>query len=225
MISKELADNNQECQELQSKSENCFPEAKVSPLGLSKEESNCPSSSRLGGKNRGLGCIYLRLKASKANAITVQGSKYPTLSLVVPLYNRLLNLLEEALQDYSKHPLLVKGAIAGLRKLANYYGKTHPIVLDATYADPRSQKNSIRQTAFSRIPVPVGWFDNESDTENKIPDPNRLVGIAILLAQPTLNLHRTNLPTSCTYPGEAILTSMVGRVLTSANRKKEVDRT
>ncbi|KAK4037830.1 hypothetical protein OUZ56_029856 [Daphnia magna] len=44
----------------------------------------------------------------------IEASQYPTLSLVVLMYNRLLNLLEEASTDRSKHPLLVKGAAAGM---------------------------------------------------------------------------------------------------------------
>ncbi|XP_045028216.1 uncharacterized protein LOC116922130 [Daphnia magna] len=46
----------------------------------------------------------------------IEASQYPTLFLVVPMYNRLLNLLEEASTDRSKHPLLVKGATAGFQK-------------------------------------------------------------------------------------------------------------
>ncbi|KAK4017339.1 hypothetical protein OUZ56_032286 [Daphnia magna] len=67
----------------------------------------------------------------------VEVSQYPTLSLVVPMYNRLLDQLEEASRDHSKHPLLVQGAAAGFAKLSSYYNKAFPLVMAATFVDPR----------------------------------------------------------------------------------------
>ncbi|KZS08238.1 Zinc finger-like protein [Daphnia magna] len=74
MISIELKDSDQEGDELQSKRGKSIPECipKATPTRQSKEESNCPSSSRLGKINHGFGCIFLRLEASKTNAITVK---------------------------------------------------------------------------------------------------------------------------------------------------------
>lgn len=67
----------------------------------------------------------------------VETSHFPTLSLVIPMYNRLLNLLEETSRDESKHPLVVKGAAAGLQKLSAYYEEASPLLMAATFMDPR----------------------------------------------------------------------------------------
>ncbi|KZS03598.1 Uncharacterized protein APZ42_033644 [Daphnia magna] len=89
----------------------------------------------------------------------VEASQYPTLSLVVPMYTRLLDQLEEASCDHSKHPLLVQGAAAGFAKLSSYYDKASPLVMAATFVDPRC-KMKIQQiwdeynTACSNNPTP-----------------------------------------------------------------------
>ncbi|KZS01068.1 Zinc finger protein [Daphnia magna] len=70
----------------------------------------------------------------------IEGSGYPTLSLVVPMYNRLLTILEDVSQSRHrsiKHPLIVMAATAGLKKLSSYYDKASPIVMAATFLDPR----------------------------------------------------------------------------------------
>lgn len=70
----------------------------------------------------------------------IEGSGYPTLSLVVPMYNRLLVMLEDVSQKRHEsitHPLIVEGATAGLDKLSSYYDKASPIVMAATFMDPR----------------------------------------------------------------------------------------
>ena len=67
----------------------------------------------------------------------IEATSYPTLSLVVPLYNKLLNLLEDVKLDRSKHQLIRKGASAGLDKLSNYYDKASPVIMVATFLDPR----------------------------------------------------------------------------------------
>ncbi|XP_057373479.1 uncharacterized protein LOC130694417 [Daphnia carinata] len=67
----------------------------------------------------------------------VETSHFPTLSLVIPMYNRLLNLLEETSRDESKHTLIVKGASAGLQILSAYYEEASPLLMAATFMDPR----------------------------------------------------------------------------------------
>lgn len=70
----------------------------------------------------------------------IEGSGYPTLSLVVPMYHRLLVILEDIsknLHESISHPLIVEGASASLQKLSLYYDKTSPIVIAATFMDPR----------------------------------------------------------------------------------------
>lgn len=70
----------------------------------------------------------------------IEGSGFPTLSLVVPMYNRLLVILEDVSKGRHEsitHSLIVKGAAAGLQKLASYYDKSSPVVMAATFMDPR----------------------------------------------------------------------------------------
>ena len=63
----------------------------------------------------------------------IEGCDYPTLSLVVPMFNQLLDILRDVSKDTSKNPLVMQGAAAGLQKLLNYYDKTSPIALAATF--------------------------------------------------------------------------------------------
>jgi len=70
----------------------------------------------------------------------VEGSKYPTLSLVVPLYNRVLVILEDVSQSRHEsitHPLIEEGVITGFDKLSSYYDKSSPIIMASTFMDPR----------------------------------------------------------------------------------------
>lgn len=71
----------------------------------------------------------------------VEGTSYPTLSLVVPMYNKLLDLFEEVSRDDTKHTLIQKGAKAGLDKLLSYYDKSSPLIMTATFMDPRCKMN------------------------------------------------------------------------------------
>ncbi|KZR97725.1 Uncharacterized protein APZ42_007241, partial [Daphnia magna] len=57
------------------------------------------------------------------------------------MYNKLLDLLEKVSTDRRKHPLIQKGAQAGLRKLSSYYDKSSPLVMTATFMDPRCKIN------------------------------------------------------------------------------------
>lgn len=84
-----------------------------------------------------LGQVFSFLEEFALVTNYVEASQHPTLSLVVPMCNRLLNLLEETSRDESKDPLLVKGAAAGLLKLSAYYDEASPVVMAATFLDPR----------------------------------------------------------------------------------------
>jgi hypothetical protein len=81
--------------------------------------------------------VFNFLKSFALITTYVEETSYPTLSLVVPMYNKLLNLLEDVTRDPSKHLLIRKGAAAGLDKLSYYYDKTSPMVMVATFLDPR----------------------------------------------------------------------------------------
>ena len=72
------------------------------------------------------------------------------------MYNRLLTLLEDVSIDGSKHPLIVKGARADLEKLSVYYNKSSPVMMAATYVDPRFKM---------RYFVDSGW-NSGAETDN-----------------------------------------------------------
>lgn len=70
----------------------------------------------------------------------IEGSGYPTLFLVVSMYNRLLVILEDVPKNRHEsitQPSIVEGASAGLEILSFYYDKTSPIVMAVTFMDPR----------------------------------------------------------------------------------------
>lgn len=71
----------------------------------------------------------------------VEGTSNPTLSLVVPMYNKLLDLLEEVSRDATKQTLIRKGAKAGLDKFLSYYDKSPPLIMSNTFMDPRCRMN------------------------------------------------------------------------------------
>ena len=65
----------------------------------------------------------------------VEGTKYPTLSMVVRMYNRLLILNEDIFNYSTKNALVRKAACSGLAKLSHYYDKSSPLVMTATYLE------------------------------------------------------------------------------------------
>lgn len=96
----------------------------------------------------------------------VEGNSYPTFSMVVPLYNSLLDGLEDVTRDSSKHDLIVKGAEAGLAKLSSYYDKASPIVMVATFMDPRCKLNYF---------VKNGWHTSGSASQDSNTPPEDLI--------------------------------------------------
>ena len=67
----------------------------------------------------------------------VEGIKYPTLSCVIPLYNRLMDTLDDAIADNKKSRVLREAAKAAVKKIEKYYDKTTGDHLVATILDPR----------------------------------------------------------------------------------------
>lgn len=67
----------------------------------------------------------------------IEGTKYPTLSYVVPLYNKLMDLVEDWERNKKKSNETREGAKAALAKLSKYYNETTPIYLVCTVLDPR----------------------------------------------------------------------------------------
>ena len=53
------------------------------------------------------------------------------------MYNKLLDNVEEVIRQQKAHHLIIKGAEAGFNKLSSYYDKASPIIMAATFMDPR----------------------------------------------------------------------------------------
>lgn len=67
----------------------------------------------------------------------VEGFKQPTLSSVIPLYNKLLDCMEDWSTN-DKHSLSSQeAALAAFRKLSKYYDMTTAVYLVSTVLDPR----------------------------------------------------------------------------------------
>ena len=71
----------------------------------------------------------------------VDGFKYPTLSCVIPLYNKLINFLEDWVSDPSHSTISKKAVSAAIVKLLKYYDKTTTVYLVSIVLDPRLKMN------------------------------------------------------------------------------------
>lgn len=78
----------------------------------------------------------------------VEGSKYPTLSSVVPLYNSLLVFLENWTADKKNSEATKEAAYAAIEKLTEYYEKLTPTYLVATVLDPRCKLQYFRRNGW-----------------------------------------------------------------------------
>jgi len=78
----------------------------------------------------------------------VEGSKYPTLSSVVPLYNSLLVFLEKWSSEEKNSEESKAGANAAIEKLTEYYEKLTPTYLVATVLDPRCKLQYFRRNGW-----------------------------------------------------------------------------
>jgi len=67
----------------------------------------------------------------------VEGLKYPTLSCVIPLYNSLMDKLEDWMVDEKKPAQMKKAAKLALEKIMKYYEKVTDVSIVATIMDPR----------------------------------------------------------------------------------------
>ena len=67
----------------------------------------------------------------------MSGSTYPTLSLAVPLFNSLLDHIENTESAYNSEQAIYKAAEKSKKKLLEYYNKTNDAYLVATILDPR----------------------------------------------------------------------------------------
>jgi len=67
----------------------------------------------------------------------VEGFKYPTLSCTIPLYNSLLDLIDDLLENPNTSELIKTGALKSKMKIEKYYEKTSPAHLVSAIMDPR----------------------------------------------------------------------------------------
>lgn len=79
----------------------------------------------------------------------IEGFKYPTLSSVIPLYNKLLDILEDHIKrGLNKPKEILDAAKSAHEKLMKYYEKTTPVYLAATVLDPRLKLIYFQENGF-----------------------------------------------------------------------------
>jgi hAT-like transposase, RNase-H fold len=67
----------------------------------------------------------------------MSGSTYPTLSTTVPLYNSLIDHIEDTIATDDIEQTIYDAAVECKTKLLGYYNKTNNACLIATVLDPR----------------------------------------------------------------------------------------
>jgi predicted nucleic acid-binding protein len=77
------------------------------------------------------------LKPFKEITTLMSSSTYPTLSITVPLYNSLLDHIEDTESAIEIEQTIREAAKKSKKKLLEYYNKTNDAYLIATILDPR----------------------------------------------------------------------------------------
>ena len=67
----------------------------------------------------------------------MSNSIYPTFAVTIPLYNTLVNHIEDTISSYKIDLIIVATAEAYKEKLLEYYNRTNESYLIATILDPR----------------------------------------------------------------------------------------
>lgn len=81
--------------------------------------------------------IYNFLKPFKEVTTIMSSSTYPTLSITIPLYNTLIDHIEDAASMDNIEPGFAEAIESCKNKLLEYYNKTNETYLIATILDPR----------------------------------------------------------------------------------------
>ena len=81
--------------------------------------------------------------------MVMEGYKYPTLSLVVPLYNQLMSDLKACSENSLKTIAVRAAALAAYDKLNKYYEKTSTCNIIATICDPRLKLQYFERNGWS----------------------------------------------------------------------------
>jgi uncharacterized protein DUF4413 len=76
-------------------------------------------------------------KPFKEVTTIMSGSTYPTLSTTVPLYNILIDHIEDTVDLENADQIIIAAAATCKEKLEEYYNKTNKTCLIATILDPR----------------------------------------------------------------------------------------
>ncbi len=91
----------------------------------------------------------------------IEAFKYPTLSAVVPIYNKLMDTVEDWAKDPNRLQITRRAAETAAAKLLLYYEKTTQVYILATVMDPRLKIAYFKNN---------GWEtgDERADGENLI---------------------------------------------------------
>ena len=81
--------------------------------------------------------------------VRISGSSYPTIQTVIPIYDKLITMLEFKEKDNTSD-LVKKAATAGKNKLQKYYDKTTNYHDIATVLDPRLKLEFFKRKNFKR---------------------------------------------------------------------------
>jgi|SRR6185437_14970085 len=79
----------------------------------------------------------------------MSSSEYPTLSMVVPLYHTLFEILDETQKRDNTPQWLVKGCQAAITKLLGYCQKTNVWHISAIVLDPRLKFQYFEELGWS----------------------------------------------------------------------------
>ncbi len=85
----------------------------------------------------------------------MEGSKYPTLSAVIPLYNSLLDHVMTWAEDKSHCKETVEGATTAKKKLTEYYCKTTEMQVVSVMLDPRLKMDYFIDQEWSNIETEI----------------------------------------------------------------------
>jgi hypothetical protein len=80
----------------------------------------------------------------------MSGSTYPTLLATVPLYNYLIDHIEDTTSILNVEPTIIAAANICKNKLLEYYNRTGETYLIATILDPRLKMHYYKNNAWGK---------------------------------------------------------------------------
>ena len=81
----------------------------------------------------------------------VEGSKYPTFSAVVPLYNQLLSDLVKWSEDMKRTIATRNAALSAIDKLKKYYNRLSPLNIVSVFIDPKLKYTYFRNHGWTNV--------------------------------------------------------------------------